>query len=291
MAWSPTLGFVTRPRQLGRILCSHDPTAVFRSDVGTSYAAPFVARIASAVLAENPSIERAALIRALVLQSAAPVKVSKHRLPDGTAGQLQRYALDLVGHGLPRLQEAIGSSRDRVVLVAEGLLPVDFVIMYEVPLPASFFASGGIRRITLSVCFDPLTRYKRLDYLGSRLYPYMFHGGDPDAIASALIDADEDALGGSLGDLEDFRLKLQPSATVSSESANILTRWKRSTLMSRDRGDTAYLAIKSTGRWAPDGTSDPFGIAVALEHEGVNVDLHAELTARIRIPVEVSLRA
>ncbi|MDA8067421.1 MAG: S8 family peptidase [Actinomycetota bacterium] len=288
MAWNPTLGFVVRS-QLKRILCSHDPTALFRRDIGTSFAAPAVSRVAAAVRAENPTVKSAALTRALVLQSAAPVRLSQTKLPPGQPAEVARHARNLVGHGSPRLDAAIGSSTGRVVLVAEGALPVDFVVLYSVPLPQSFFETGGTRRITLGVSFDPLTRYRRLDYMGSRIYPYLFHGATADAIAGALLQADDQALQGSLGGLRKFRLALDPSSTASSDSANIYGIWERKTRMDPARGDAAILALRSSRRWAPENTQDRIGVALAVEHEGRDVDLHAELTARVQLPVEVTL--
>lgn len=290
MAWSPTTGFVQRPRQLARILCSNDPTEIFRHDIGTSFAAPAIARIAAAVRSENPSVSSAALTRALVLQSASPVKIDRKHLPLGPKATSARHARNLTGHGVPQLGFAIGSTASRVILVAEGTLPVDFVVLYRVPLPASFFERGGTRRMTLGLAFDPLTRYKRLDYLGSRLYPYLFHGADLNTISKLLLRADDATLkAGSLGALGKFRLNLDPSATESSDSTNIFGSWKRSTKMDPTRGDDAVLAIRSSRRWAPESTQDRFGVALAIEQDRSDLDLHAELTARITLPVEISL--
>ncbi|MDX6370617.1 MAG: hypothetical protein QOG93_2119 [Gaiellaceae bacterium] len=290
MAWSPSLGFVERPRQLARILCSNDPAEIFRHDIGTSFAAPSVARVATAVRSENPTIKSAALTRALVLQSASPITLDPRTLHTGTKAEIAREQRHLVGHGAPRLASAIGSLDRRVVFVAEGTLPVDFVVLYSVPLPASFFATGGMRRITLGLAFDPLTRYKRLDYLGSRLYPYLFHGATVDGISKALLQADDASLkADSLRSLKKFRLDLDPSAPASSDSANIFGVWERHTKMDSSRGDSAVLAIRSSRRWAPSNTQDRFGVALAIEQEGVTVNLHAELAARVTVPVEISL--
>lgn len=290
MAWSRSLGFVQRPQHLARILCSNDPTEVFRHDIGTSFAAPAVARVATAVRSENPTIKSAALTRALVLQSASPIALDPKTLPAGKKAEIARDRRHLVGHGAPRLGFAIGSTTNRVVFVTEGTLPVDFAVLYAVPLPASFFATGGTRRLTLGLAFDPLTRYKRLDYLGSRLYPYLFHGAGVYAIAKALLRADDASLkADSLGKLKKFRLDLDPSATSSSDSANIFGVWERRTKMDASRGDSAVLALRSSRRWAPENTQDRFGIALAVEQDGVTVDLHAELAARVTVPVEISL--
>jgi hypothetical protein len=225
-----------------------------------------------------------------VLQSAAPIELDRASLPAGTKASAARDELNMVGHGAPRLAFAIGSTASRVILVAEGTLPVDFVVLYRVPLPTSFFSRGGTRRLTVGLAFDPLTRYKRLDYLGSRLYAYLLHGADIDAISRALLRADDSSLkADSLGSLKKFRLDLTPSAAASSDSANIFGVWERSTKMDPARGDSAVLAVRSSRRWAPEGTQDRFGVAVAVEQDGVTVDLHAELAARITLPVEISL--
>lgn len=155
MAWSPSMGFVERPRQLARILCSNDPTEIFRHDIGTSFAAPAIARVATAVRSENPGVGSSALTRALVLQSASPVNLDRKSLPPGPKAAAARHERSLVGHGAPRLGFAIGSTASRVVLIAEGTLPVDFVVLYNVPLPASFFSRGGTRRITLGLGLRP----------------------------------------------------------------------------------------------------------------------------------------
>jgi len=59
--------------------------------------------------------------------------------------------------------------------------------------------------------------------------------------------------------------------------------------MDASRGDSAVLALRSSRRWAPESTQDRFGIAMAVEQEGLKVDLHAELAARVTVPVEISL--
>ena len=48
----------------------------------------------------------------------------------------------------------------------------------------------------------------------------------------------------------------------------------------------AHLAIRSTSRWSPKGTEDPFAVALALGHNRSDVDLHAELRARIDLEVD-----
>jgi len=204
----------------------------------------------------------------------------------------------MVGHGTPTVDGARFSRGDRVVLVAEGTLEVDKVVLYEFPLPASFFETGGLRTIDLAVCFDPLTRYRRKDYTGSRLFPYVFFGQTVESIRAVLAEADiaeleaedkgdAEPASGTLGSLNP--LEFQPSTAMSSDSANILMRWKRSQRLDAALQPLAHLAIRSSSRWSPPGTEDPFAVALALGHNRSDIDLHAELRARIALEVELDV--
>ena len=75
----------------------------------------------------------------------------------------------LIGFGEVRLDEAVRSQPNRAVLVAEDQIAIDAVHIYEVPIPSSFFETGGERSITVSLAYDPSTRSRRLDYLDSRM--------------------------------------------------------------------------------------------------------------------------
>jgi len=91
----------------------------------------------------------------------------------------------------------------------------------------------------------------------------LFHGANVDAISRVLLRADDSSLkADALGRLKKFRMDLTPSATESSDSANIFGIWQRRTKMDPARGDSAVLAIRSSRRWVPELTQDRFGVAL-----------------------------
>ncbi len=302
MALNDTVGFADR-RQLKRIVLSHEADALFAWEKGTSLAAPLVTRVATAVQAAHPEAS-SPLIRALVLQAVAPTLIAEALLPDATPSNAERHRIHVVGHGQPTLDGARFSRRNRVVLIDQARLDVDKIVLYEVPIPASFFESGGTRTIDLAVCFDPLTRYRRKDYLGSRLFPYLVIGHKSEDIVRVLAEADEDELSADETPsdeeqgakqpkaLEDLRrVYLRPSTAMSSDSANILMRRRLPKRLKPAERPVFHLAVRKTARWSPAGTADAFGVALALGHDKPGIDLHAELRAQLAVPVEVELEA
>jgi hypothetical protein len=302
MALNDTVGFADR-RQLKRIVLSHEADALFAWEKGTSLAAPLVTRVATAVQAAHPQAS-SPLIRALVLQAVAPTLIPEALLPDATQSDAERHRIHVVGHGQPTLDGARFSRRNRVVLIDQARLEVDKIVLYEVPIPTSFFESGDTRTIDLAVCFDPLTRYRRKDYLGSRLFPYLIVGHTIEDIVRVLAEADEDDLSAdetpsdeeqgaeqptSLKDLR--RVDLRPSTAMSSDSANILMRRRLPQRLGPAERPVFHLAIRSTARWSPAETADAFAVALALGHDKSGIDLHTELRAQLEVPVEVELEA
>jgi len=293
---SDDLGFRDRD-PLKLVVLSHQPDELFTRAKGTSFAAPVIARVATAVQAQYPDAS-SPLIRALVLQASAATAFDEALLPAGTETERLRSRVHMVGHGTPTVDGARFSRADRVVLVAEGVLEVDKVVLYEFPVPTSVLETGGLRTIDLAVCFDPLTQYRRKDYIGSRLFPYVFFGQTVESIKAVLAEADiaeleaedeevAEPVSGTLGSLKP--LTFRPSTAMSSDSANIMMRWKRSHRLDAALPPVAHLAIRSSSRWSSPGTKDPFAVALALGHNRSDIDLHAELRARIDLEVELDV--
>jgi hypothetical protein len=165
MALNDTVGFADR-RQLKRIVLSHEADALFAWEKGTSLAAPLVTRVATAVQAARPEAS-SPLIRALVLQAVAPTLIAEALLPDATPSDAERHRIHVVGHGQPTLDGARFSRRNRVVLFDQARLDVDKIVLYEVPIPASFFEPGA-----------PPHRPTRTTGLTSRGHPWPLDNSD-----------------------------------------------------------------------------------------------------------------
>ena len=294
------------------------PDALISSNLGTSFSAPLVARVAAGVLAEYPDTG-ANLIRALVLQSSDQL-VTEFATPNDDLGErgLSNLRRRLVGYGQARLDHAIHSSDHRAVLVAADEIEVDGVHLYEIPIPDSFFEPRGERGITVSLSYAPDTRARRLDYLSSRMKFELVRGLDADDVVALFLAEPEDfgddeappneaeevpeegveaerprARLSDLGRRE--RPHLDPSTRVRSAGTNQHGRITFKRPLRREDGESFLLVIQDTNRWAPAGSMQPYAVAVCVwRTEGeaeVYVQLEAELTLQARILVEAELEA
>jgi len=325
LAFDPGLGSIVSDANLGCVSADgSSSTGLLASECGTSFAAPMVSRVAAGVKAQYPGFGPN-LVKALVLQAA------DESLPNCLSdtpgiGATGRATLtrSLVGYGEPGLGRACFSDSHRVTLVAEDEIEVDAVHLYEVPIPGSFFDSGGKRGITLSLCFDPEVRARRLDYMSSRMRFELVRGIGPDEVVSlfvALDIDDEDAEGADAAEnvddeeageeavgeeevagprtrLSDLKAKerppLSPSTTERSAGANQLGRKTFSQLLKREDGESFLLVVKNTRAWATAGAKQPYAVAVTLwrtgDHGEIYTELQAEVEARIEAQAEAEVR-
>lgn len=275
--------------------------------VGTSYATPLITRVAAAVLNEHPDASPN-LVRALVLQSVQDPPFAA-ALTGGTEGEKRQLLLDLVGHGSPDIADAIASRDHRVVLIAQQSIPMNGVHIYEVPIPQTFFESGGTRGVSVSLAFDPPTRARRLDYLASRVEFHLLRGVDQELLEQLVLaaspeelealdemtsDDEEEVEGegeegpGSLSKLSTKQLiRLQPSATRRAMGANQLGSKRWSQKLRPEDGEKFLLVVKNTNRWDDEGAIQNYAVAVTLTRDEDRLEMYAELEAELRVEVEL----
>jgi hypothetical protein len=279
------------------------PDRLLDVDVGTSYAAPLVARAAAAVHARYPTFGHN-LIRALVLLGSREPRFAG-TLAQLSPGQREKRVLPSVGYGEARLAEAIESTPHRTILVAEGAIRVDRTIVYEVPIPSSFQVSGGTRGIDVALAFDPETRARRLDYAATKMEFWLVRGMTPEEITSVFMSTDlaelerleeeaedeaEDAelaeritpskLGASL-------VRMSPSGQVRSRGANQLGRKRFSQRLKDDFGDTYHLVVQCRRVWPTSTPMQTYGLAVALWRDEDQPAIYDEIRTRVEVPIEV----
>ncbi len=192
LAWNDTIGAVERA-SLKRLVLSHAADSLFARDLGTSFAAPVVTNAAVRVRAEHAAIS-GCLVRALLLQSAVMAPLETDHLAAVAKTAADKRRLSVLGHGTVDAARAVHSSDNRAVLIDDTTIRVDSVVVYEIPLPEVFFNPGGTRGLDVALAFDPLTRYRRQDYLGSRLFGFWFHGPTVEDLVRILGQADDDEL-------------------------------------------------------------------------------------------------
>ena len=316
---SGTLGIesgrlVDNDAELSVISASASAERVLAFDIGTSFAAPLVTRVAAAVKAKFPDFS-SNLVRALVLVSAAAPDFGRE-LDAARPADVADAVLRLAGYGRPSIARATESTSHRAVLVAEDKIPIDGVHVYELPVPESFRRSGGQRGIDVALAYDPRTRARRLDYLANRMEFHLVRGmAIDDVVASfARLDPDDDR------DLEDQDdddegsqseeraettgpptpsqlgarvCRLVPSTPVRSRGANQLGRRTFAHRFDPAQHEPMHLLVRNTNRWDDATDVQPYALAVALwrteTQEELYVELEARLEAVVELPVEIQL--
>lgn len=309
--------FVDNDAELGVVSAGAQADRPLIHDIGTSFAAPLVSRIAAGVKARFPSFS-ANQVRALVLASTAPPEFGEDIEGTGPAAQ-QDAVRRLVGYGRPNMARAIESTSHRVVLVAEDEIAVDGVHIYELPIPASFRQSGGQRGIDVALAYNPKTRARRLDYLSSRMEFHVFRGMTVEEVqetVARLEDSDEEVDPGALAGDDGEALsvatdeaapkppptisqlgskvsKLLPAPSIRSAGANQLGRKVFSRRFDSEH-EPVHLVIRNTNRWDDDTATQPYALAVVLwrteAQEELYVELEAQLEAVVELPVEIELQ-
>lgn len=247
---------------------SHQPLQrLFAYDVGTSLAAPIVARNAAitwhrlrTVLEREPDPN---LVRA-VMATAASVPTAVQNLLHSEDDQFR-----VAGYGRIDIDLALDSSDRRVTLVAQRSLLLDRFAVYSVPIPPSFVQAASRKLIRVALAFDPPVRRRRMDYLGVEMTFQMIRGKSLNEVIAAYesVRPDEEpesAIGSP------FKIDFHPKESPR----NAQYRRKKSTLQLADfdftrdasrYGDTYWLVVRSERKWAPiEIEAQDYAVAVVL---------------------------
>ncbi len=253
---------------------------------GSSFAAPPVARVAADVYHAYPDAS-ANLIRALVSLSArrpAPADdvVAEHR-------RAARYGL-----GLPDSNRAIDSGQRRATMTYDGAMAVDDVQIHPVPVPEAFRrGSGGERSLTISLAFDPPVRRQRREYMAARMQIDLYRNIELAELQDILRQQDPDEPQDPIRGRR--RPPLVPGSNALLSSTSQIRSWTaRNTFV--DDSEVFYVTVTHrAATWArddPDYQSQRYALAVTLEDQHLQqADLRQLLTAQIRLPARIRLRA
>ncbi|MFE5594772.1 S8 family peptidase [Streptomyces sp. NPDC056549] len=271
-----------------------DGLAVVSYDIGTSLAAPRVARACAVVQDEYPDAS-ANLIRSLVLQSvmggSSPFR-DDQKLTDGVR---ESKLLQLAGYGEVSEQRSVLSGDRDTVLFAEEQIPLDSVHLYTIPIPESFFIPGRVERgITVSLCYDPPVRARRMDYLASRMQFELLRGVSPDATIDLLLAEEKNArkarkeLGQPLATLSSLpdkqRIPMKPSRTARSAGANQVGKfvWRSGLKRFNENSSEFVLAVQNVNRWDTPTRKQAYAVAIRLWVGSNLPPVYADLRTKIR---------
>lgn len=253
------------------------PDRLLATGVGTSYAAPLVSHAAVRVLGAYPELT-ANGVRALLLASAVPTP----RVVVGDGVPAQQQQARLTGFGRVSAERAVTSDDYRAVLLAEEAVQLDDVHVFAVPVPRSFRESGGWRRITITLAYDPPVRATRLDYLANRMVFWAFLGASVDQVRVAYAKPSEgdDQVP---EDLKNARVDLQPA-----DRSHGAHQWGSHRFAQRLKAhqDPLVIVVRNTNRWDTPGATQAYALAVVLEREAWRTPLYDELRARFELLTE-----
>ncbi len=277
----------------------NDPTQnLFSTDIGTSYAAPRVARIAALTewqlwqdLGErpHPNLVRAVMATAAVIPEAAK----------------QLFGNDDVyracGYGRVNEKDAVQSRGNRVLLCASSEVEIDHFSIFRVPIPVEFLEAKGEKKITIALAFDPPVRARRHDYLGVEMGFKLVRGKSLDEITEAYGKfTDEERKNEKVREPIEAKFIAKLSPTDSLQTVGISR--KRSTLQcashrwsitrnSETYGQHGewYVVVRAENRWAKSEIeTQSFAVAVAIE---ANTDqLYNLIRQRIQIQPRIQVR-
>ncbi|WP_327691332.1 S8 family peptidase [Streptomyces sp. NBC_00461] len=271
-----------------------DRSTVVSYNRGTSFAAPHVARACAMVQDAYPDAS-ANLIRALVLQSVTSGESPLSGIPGITDAVRESENLRLTGYGSVSEERSVLSGDRDTVLFAEEKIPLDSVHLYTIPVPDSFFVAGRVDRgITVSLCYDPPVRARRMDYMGSRMQFELLRGVSPEATVDLLLAEEKEArrarkdLQQSLPTLSSLstrqRIQMKPSRTARSAGANQVGRfaWKSGFTRFNENASEFVLAIQNVNRWDSPTRRQPYAVAVRLWVGDNLPPVYADLRTKVR---------
>jgi hypothetical protein len=200
--------------------------------------------------------------------------VSRLRLLSDTA------VTDVCGYGQIDLQRAAYSDDSRVVLYAEGSLPIDHFAVYEIPIPAEFQTQPGRRRITVTLAYDPPVRHSRADYLGIGMNFRLLRGCSPETVFEHYRRRQNNE--GAAPEIPaKYNCDPKPGPTIREKGTlqRASAEFKRGI---ENYGDKYYLVVRCEGGWAAQTVVDQrFAVVVELKHES-SIELYQRLRARVR---------
>ena len=278
--------FETRGLGILSFNSGHAQGHLFAEDIGTSYAAPFVAHKAAKILSELPGAS-CNLLRALLGAHARWPEACVTLLNPNNNAEGREKLLRLVGYG--KISEsALYRSLDQVVtLLAEDKIGCDLLHFYEIPLPESFIEGNRrVRSLSVSLSYTPAVRTTRLDYRAVKLWFTLVKANGLDEVVEAFKKDREQGMG-----------ELQTSRWISSQQRNRgtlqVSRW---TFKNKLNFKKLFVVItRQDAIWHKDSDrEEPYALCAVLEdreNAEVRNSLYAQIKAQLQAKIQIRQRA
>lgn len=258
---------------------------LFAADVGTSFAAPRVANMASRLVGAFPDAS-ANLIRALLASSATIPVAAKERLE----GLGPNSALRVCGYGRPDLDQARFSDENRVVLYSDSHINHDNFHVYAVPIPDDFLSGRDARTIEVTLAYDPPVRHSRFDYLGAKMAFRLIKGKTLEQVTNAFRRQPSDAVHTDGLTSPRWNCKMKPAPTLREGGTLQKAVFPMQRRWVHRYGNTYHLIVRCEKKWArPEHAPQRYAIVVVLRQEGA-VNIYQQIRQRIRAEARARIR-
>ncbi len=254
-----------------------------RDQVGTSFAAPKVTRLAAELqqlLPDQPCL----LYRALIANSA--------RWPKWAEEQASETALGRIGYGIPQRDKALTNTPYRVTLITEGVAEVGLgeAHVYQIPVPPELRRADLENRIRVDVTLSYAARPRRTRrtikrYLSTWLTWNVSKAGETlDSFVGRVLKEPEDAEPDG-GDIFSWTLRersdLGVVTGVHRHNSTLQKDW--AVVPAYQLPDSFCLAVIGHRGWS-QSPHDAAKYALAISFEAIDGDL--EIYQPIRLQVE-----
>ena len=256
-----------------------------RDDVGTSFAAPKVTRIAARLQGVLPE-ESCLLYRALIVQSARWPDWARDLTPEEQTALIAR-----IGYGVPDIERATKNTDYRTTLITEGKQEIKpgGCHVYQVPIPAAIRSAGPdyniLVEVTLSYAAEPRrTRRTHRGYLSTWL-DWMSNRKEErlDAFVSRAVKDEEPVIreGTSFGWTISEKSNTGQIADVRRSIGTVQKDWAyiRSNALPED----FCIAVRGHKGWSkdPDNTAS-YTLAVTFDIVGQEIAIYDPLRVAVQ---------
>lgn len=266
---------------------------LFTLKFGTSFSAPKIAHAIGTIANEHKDWSNN-LIKAVLLSSAnipteneRPGTLSEISISDSDKKAIN--ILKIYGYGIPNIEKALHSEKNRVSLIAENKVKLNHVHLYQFHLPSNFLTENGKKTISVTLVYDPPTSKKRVDYLGVNFETHLFKNKTLEEVIQAYSKTrvegnNEEIVPPNIARSE---IKLHPGVKLRKKGAHQKGIIEYTNRPSIDTNIPLTLVVICQDKWVKnDNYLQDYAIIVNVEHVA-NIDLYNQIRLRNRGRTEI----
>lgn len=266
---------------------------LFTADYGTSFSTPKVANYVARLFNKYPHYSHN-LIKALIISSALiPIDRPNQLLQIGfdTSDSELINLLKIYGYGKPEFEKASFSTNQRVLLLRENTAKLNSVHIYYFYLPTEFVQVSGIKRLSITLVYDPPINKNRVDYMGCSMEFHLFRDMEINDVVQAYkpikIDIPDNKIVPE--ELKLKEIKLHPGVNLRKRGVHQkgIVEYKRGHYLNNTK--PLVLAVVCQNRWIKEEEyMQDYAILVTVEHSA-NIDLFNKIKIRNQERVRIIL--